>query len=92
MGEWNDKVGVLYPDFSKRICALRELYEETNLLYARKYGDAAIEKPNLQIYNEKYNQNFAKFCMSYGIVPDISKMYGFTRVGTPIGMYPVNDT
>ena len=28
------EVGSKYHDFTKRVCALRELYEETNLLYA----------------------------------------------------------
>ena len=27
-------IGYKYTDFSKRVCALRELYEETNILFA----------------------------------------------------------
>jgi len=34
MTDWFKKVGVQYPDFTKRVCALRELYEETNILFA----------------------------------------------------------
>jgi 8-oxo-dGTP pyrophosphatase MutT (NUDIX family) len=30
--------GIKYQDFTKRICALRELFEETNMLFAKEDG------------------------------------------------------
>jgi len=50
LGEWFKKVGVNYPDFSKRVCALRELYEETNLLLSRRNGIGA-EICSIENYN-----------------------------------------
>ncbi len=79
-------------DFAKRICAVRELFEETNLLFARRDEMRTNETPSLDNYNMKYKQDFVKFSKSCGITPDIDKMYSFHRIGTPIGLYPVNDT
>lgn len=74
---------------------MRELFEETNLLLARmseNEADAKHEEPSLEAYNSKYKQDFLHFSKACGIIPNIDKMYGFHRIGTPIGLYPVNDT
>jgi len=89
--EWFKIVGNNYPDFSKRVCAIRELYEETNLLLARR-TDIGADICSMQNYLNKYKSDFVQFSKACGISPDIDKMIGFSRVGTPIGMYPVNDT
>ena len=91
LGEWFKNVGVHYPDFSKRVCALRELYEETNLMFSRRTRIGA-ELCSLENYSHKYKNNFVQFSKACGITPDIDKMYGISRIGTPIGMFPVNDT
>jgi 8-oxo-dGTP pyrophosphatase MutT (NUDIX family) len=57
LGEWFKSVGVHYPDFSKRVCALRELYEETNLMFSRRTGIGA-DICSLENYSHKYKNDF----------------------------------
>jgi 8-oxo-dGTP pyrophosphatase MutT (NUDIX family) len=58
MSSYYSQVGSRYMDFAKRICALRELFEETNLLFARRGEMKTNETPSLDNYNMKYKQDF----------------------------------
>jgi 8-oxo-dGTP pyrophosphatase MutT (NUDIX family) len=55
MPNFFNKVGSRFSDFPKRICALRELFEETNLLFSRRDPEAEkaqiFEEPLLSNYN-----------------------------------------
>jgi 8-oxo-dGTP pyrophosphatase MutT (NUDIX family) len=55
MPNFFNKVGSRFSDFPKRICALRELFEETNLLFSRRDLEAEkariFEEPLLSNYN-----------------------------------------
>jgi hypothetical protein len=55
MPNFFNKVGSRFSDFPKRVCALRELFEETNLLYSRRDPDADkgtnFEEPLLSNYS-----------------------------------------
>ena len=77
--EWYKEVGSKNPDFTKRVCAMRELFEETNLLYTTKNGQrsGSSEVPTLESYNTKYKTDFVSFMKSCGLAPDINSMYGF---------------
>jgi len=44
------------------------------------------------LYAQKYERNFIKFCKNLNIYPSIDKFYGLCRLGTPVGYYPANDT
>ena len=55
--EWFKAVGRGYPDFSKRVCALRELFEETNILLSRR-NDIGADICSLQNYIHKYKNDF----------------------------------
>lgn len=75
MPEFYNRVGSRFQDFPKRMCALRELFEETNLLYSRKDPESLktvkYEEPTLANYNQKFKEDFISFSKASGIVPDI---------------------
>ena len=79
-------------DFSKRITVLRELFEECNILVARKdenmvFSDQAILKQYLD-----EDSNFIRFCKKYEYRPAIDTLKPLCRLGSPIGYFPANDT
>jgi 8-oxo-dGTP pyrophosphatase MutT (NUDIX family) len=55
MPNFFNKIGSRFSDFPKRACALRELFEETNLLFSRRDPDAekgqTFDEPLLSTYN-----------------------------------------
>ena len=64
----------LYHDFNKRIAAIRELFEECNLLFAdygRISGTSVNQEkfPALKSLVSEFNDNFAGFCKAHGVVP-----------------------
>lgn len=74
------------------MCALRELFEETNILLAKKGESGKEEEPTLEAYNGKHKADFISFSKACGIRPDIESMSGFCRLGSPITFSPANDT
>lgn len=71
-------------DFTKRIAAIREMFEETNILLAntdsrKNYGD---------LYGSKYSHNFLKMCICEELHPAVHKLHAFMRLGSPIGLFP----
>eukprot|EP00347_Sterkiella_histriomuscorum_P021957 403332184 len=83
------QVSPYFQDFQKRVCALRELFEETNLLFSSNEHD---QNATLNHYLKKYKSEFHEFCKDMNVLPNIEDLYGFQRVGSPIGLFPANDT
>lgn len=94
-----------FPDFTKRITAIRELFEECNLLLAKKKPTpySGVAKSGVVVeggsktalkeaYLQKYESNFIKFCKNMNMYPSIDKIFGFYRLSSPVGFYPANDT
>lgn len=87
-----------YPDFTKRITALRETFEESNILIGRrKGGQSAIlsgdtSKTHLRTqYTGEFKSNFIDFCLHEQIEPSIDKLYAYCRIASPVGFFPAND-
>lgn len=96
---WRDQMphffaetGKKHQDFTKRVCVLRELFEETNYLFATKNGNEAKEVDSLENYKGTHKEDFLKFSKACGINPDLDNLRGFQRVASPIGFHPTNDT
>ena len=86
-----------FPDFTKRMACLRELFEECNLLLAAKNGSDTPSQNYAQgllreQYVKHYGGNFIKFCKNENLFPSLNKFLAFCRIGSPIGFYPANDT
>ena len=60
MPDFFEKYGGIetFPDFTKRITVLRELFEETNLLLASKNDVFTDKNPSLTSYIDDFNGNF----------------------------------
>lgn len=66
-----------FPDFTKRMAVLRELFEECNLLVAKEklapYSGVAAKKEAVTSYRETYLKtyggNFIKFCKNTKMYP-----------------------
>jgi len=76
-------------DFSKRIAAIRESFEEINFLLAD--GDTSGADLRDQ-YTSKHKSDFLSFCKEKQLLPCISKLKAYTRIAGPINLYPVFDT
>jgi 8-oxo-dGTP pyrophosphatase MutT (NUDIX family) len=79
---WKEYYGggapIRYQDFTKRMCVVRELFEETNILFAHNTGTAREEEnPTLLSYNEKHKANFLSFSKACGIKPDLDNLFAF---------------
>lgn len=83
-----EREGHKYQDFAKRVCAIRELFEETNLLFTNESNNDI----HMDVYNKHYEANFINFCQGNLITPALSRLYGFQRIGSPIGLYPAVDS
>lgn len=60
------------------MCVVRELFEETNILFAQKQDTkAASEEDSLQNYNEKHKSDFLSFSKACNFVPDLDSLYAF---------------
>lgn len=71
-----------YVDFNKRVSVIRESFEEVNFLMTSN------SKDNLRDEYLK-DGNFAKFCRSRAMEPDLSNLKAYLRVGGPVNNYPV---
>ena len=81
-----------------KIAAIRELFEETNLLLAtgvntalQKLNDASVTALRDE-YELDYKDNFSGFCTKYGLKPQVEKLFAYRRVGTPYDFKPNYDT
>ena len=66
-----------YVDFTARICAIRETFEETNILIHRRIDECDTngevkKKFSRDLYLAKYKSNFLEFCKDHIIIPDLS--------------------
>ncbi|CDW77033.1 nucleoside diphosphate-linked moiety x motif mitochondrial-like [Stylonychia lemnae] len=82
--------GAHVQDFVKRMCCLRELYEETNILLSEE--QTQNEHANMTNYLKKHKSHFSDFCKDYSQTPKISGLQAFHRIGSPIGLHPANDS
>jgi len=85
--EFYEEMGSPYHDFQKRICAIRETFEETNILIDKAHTHCNNE----HLINEAKG-SFSRFCKENGLKPDLGSLYGAIRLGSPVGFYPANDT
>ena len=64
-----------HPDFTKKICALRELFEECNILVAadnQRASDIVKETQGTKLrdtYLHDFDSNFIKFCKNLNLYP-----------------------
>eukprot|EP00347_Sterkiella_histriomuscorum_P003397 403364454 len=77
-------------DFNARICAIRETFEEINMLIVKTLDG---ETPELyqglrEEYIKKYKSNFLEFCKDKRIIPDLNQVYGYRRVASGVQMIP----
>ena len=77
-----------FPDFSKRVACLRELFEECNILVADDNGTNAT----LDAYRSECDGKFIKFCKQYQVNLNLGALYGLCRIASPMGYFPANDT
>lgn len=74
-----------YHDFNARMCAIRETFEEINLLivrplYSENNFSRLMTDPSMRkTYVEKYKSNFLLFCKDQNIVPDFQQIYGYRK-------------
>ena len=73
-----------YFDFNKRVSAVRESFEEVNFLMTSN------SKDNLRDEYLKAD-NFATYCKSKEMEPDLANLKAYLRVGSPVNHYPVFD-
>lgn len=66
-------------DFSSRLCTIRELYEETNILLSSTSNSNLVAKESTSS-----GRWFLDYCKSNGIQPDISNLIPFSRWITPV--------
>ena len=61
-------------DFNARVCAVRETFEEINILIARPIDGVYTENYSglRDEYLTKYNSNFLHFCKDKRIIPDLN--------------------
>ena len=83
----------LYHDINKRIAVIRELFEECNLLLATYEQDG---KPpsgaTLSRFESEYKDNFSRFCLNYGLTPQLDNLYAYRRIATRYGSPIIHDT
>ena len=74
-----------FHDFNKRITAVRETFEETNLLLAKpnqKLSPGWYQSCLSRLESE-YKDNFTGFCVANGIEPQLDQLYAYRRIATP---------
>jgi len=87
-----------HADFTKKITAIRETFEESGILFAHHQdsGERIIDKERLlalrEDYLNTYKSDFAQFCRHHKLVPSLSQVCGLLRIQSPSGFFPVNDT
>lgn len=81
--------GDSFYDLEKRLCAIRETFEETNILLG---NSSFVPKGKVP---EKLNQNedFSIFCKNtFDAIPAIKNLNCLIRLASPIGIYPPVDS
>ena len=67
-------------DFSTRICAIRETFEEIGRLLVRPIGSREISE--LGDMRKEYRGDFLQLCKGLKVVPALDEIYGYRRVST----------
>lgn len=67
-------------DFSTRICAIRETFEEIGRLLVRPIGGGRTSE--LGDLRKGYSGDFLSLCKSLKVVPALDEIYGYRRVST----------
>lgn len=66
--------GRKFYDFNARVCAIRETFEEINLLITKPIRESSSTPLNMrslgEVYSTKYQSNFLDFCRAHSIIPD----------------------
>ena len=73
-------------DFNARICAIREIFEEINILIAKSIDGSKSEAIHglRDEYEKVFKCNFIEFCKAKQIIPDLNGIYGYRRVSSGI--------
>ena len=80
-----------YHDFTARLCAIRETFEECSLLIVKPLKGSTFnscDKTLRDLYKTKFNSNFLDFCRYLKVIPDFSSLYGYRRVSTGTHILP----
>jgi len=73
-----------HPDLTYRICAIRELFEETGILVCKKLDGSPVK---YQKGDYKTGGDFIAFCKRNGIVPDTAGIQAYIRCPPPENYY-----
>jgi 8-oxo-dGTP pyrophosphatase MutT (NUDIX family) len=87
---WNEMEETRVPDFIKRVCAIRETYEETGILLLKDFKQPE-GKPDQMSVLEGYNSDFTAYCQHLDKRPNIEQIFPFFRFGSPLGVFPPVD-
>ena len=79
-----------FHDFNKRVAAIRETFEETNLLLATSAPGKPL--PSLSTFESEHKQDFSGFCKRFCLTPQLDQLYAYRRIATPYGSPNVQDT
>lgn len=67
-------------DFSTRVCAIRETFEEIGRLLVRPIAGGEISE--LRDLRKDYKGDFLNLCKGLNVVPALDEIYGYRRVST----------
>ena len=81
----------IFHDFNKRQAAIRETFEECNLLLVKPENENRdLESKewfgkSRADFETNYKDDFSGFCKKSGLVPQLDKLYAYRRMATPYG-------
>ena len=78
-------------DFPRRMAAIRELYEECNVLLCRQASSGSDAFVSSSDVRTEYKGNFVTFCKENRLVPALDRLFAFRRLIPPL-QFKINNT
>ena len=97
MPSYFDNTASRYQDFSKRVSAIRSLFEQTGLLIVESINvpnnfQFDSPPPSLLSYQKKFSSDFIAFNKYSGLRPSLHLLNPLQRLGSHLSYYPTSDT